>query len=202
MLSSECAACPAFGHLEVDHGEAPYLLCAAKAAQELEAPEVLDELAELPMSRPSAAAWTPAMEALSHHDLVCFRPDVGVPLASSYLQARHFGGAPVVDARGAPMGVVSCSDLLRDLDLRDGPFARVDGLMSERVYALSEHVTIARAAGEMASRRVHRVPLVNDEGVVVAMITALDIVRWLAMHDGFLGTEANPPEPLAARLPY
>ena len=52
-------------------------------------------------------------------------------------------------------------------------------------FTLPEAATVSQAAAIMAYERIHRVPVVTTDGSVVGIVCALDIVAWLAAHDGY-----------------
>ena len=105
------------------------------------------------------------------------------------LVEHRISGAPVVDAAGRPVGMVSITDLLREQydELEDAedelplhPARRAEEIMTPSVFSIREDASVGDAAREMAKRHVHRVPVVTREGVVVGMVSALDVVRWMA----------------------
>jgi CBS domain-containing protein len=120
---------------------------------------------------------------------------------------RGISGVPVVDAEGLPVGVVSKTDLVREQyengesfaaeparvqDLGDGfhvePTARgtVLDIMTPLAFTLHERSSLSRAAAMMALEGVHRVPVISDDRRVVGILSSLDVMRWLAQHDGYL----------------
>jgi len=53
-------------------------------------------------------------------------------------------------------------------------------------FSLPESATLSRAAAVMAYEGVHQIPVVASDGTIVGLISALDVARWLAQHDGYL----------------
>jgi CBS domain-containing protein len=160
---------------------------------------------------PSLAERTPLWQVMSPR-VVCVRADLGTDSLISILVALDLRAAPVVDDDGKPIGVVSRSDLLRHRrEGEDGePALRLVGpygghgdylgpgfhtdVESERVadvmmclaFSLPQTASLSRAAAVMAYEGVHQIPVVADDGGVVGLISSLDVVRWLAQHDGYL----------------
>src|SRR5262245_41611716 len=62
---------------------------------------------------PQIAHETRVGEVMATH-VVCVQPDVSVEALTELLLQHGFSGAPVVDAEGFPIGVVSQTDLLRE----------------------------------------------------------------------------------------
>lgn len=100
--------------------------------------------------------------------------------------------APVVDEQGRCVGFFSAADFLRrELKLRqesagDGasptPASRpavVGRFMSSNVQSLLPGEPLVRAARMMCDQHLHRVPVVNDEGRVVGIISTMDLVAAL-----------------------
>ncbi len=122
----------------------------------------------------------------------CVRADVRASSVTEFLLEHRMSGAPVIDVDGRPLGVVSKTDLLQHF--YDRSQERIDDrvavtaadLMTPVTFALPADATVARAAALMACEGVHRVPIVDDDGEVVGIITALDVARWVARLDGFV----------------
>lgn len=107
---------------------------------------------------------------------VAFRPGVTRGVAADALRSRGTAAAPVVDGEGRPIGLVSEADLLR---ARSG--ARVLDAMLKVALSVPETAPLDRAASLMAEHRAERLAVVSDDGIVVGMLTAMDVVRWLAV---------------------
>jgi CBS domain-containing protein len=136
---------------------------------------------------------------------VCVDANLDLERLKSLMLTRGFSGVPVVDAAGRAIGVVSKTDLLRDqfetldasLETNEvvGPDVRKLGagahaaliahgtvaeIMTPVALTVPEHLSISKAAAIMASREIHRLPVVSSDGTVVGIVSSLDIVRWLA----------------------
>lgn len=107
-------------------------------------------------------------------DVVTVRPEATVRAALGALTGRHIGGAPVVDAAGQVLGVISLWDLIGVPADRE-----VSGVMTPHVVAMGPERTATDAARLMAKDDIHRV-LVLDNGVLVGLVTAMSLVRLLA----------------------
>jgi CBS domain-containing protein len=111
------------------------------------------------------------------------------------LTRRHISGAPVVDDSGNVVGMISQSDLV---DPAPREWIKGEGTVGDRMapqlFALYGDDPALAAARMMAQRRVHRIVVLDDDGCVVGIITAFDIVRALAQGLSF----AVEDEPAAA----
>jgi CBS domain-containing protein len=111
------------------------------------------------------------------------------------------GGAPVVDASGTPIGVVSKTDVLRELydqagsatnalidaaalePNADQPTSRARDIMTACPVVVAEDASLSHAAGLMAQEHLHRVFVVDQRGAVTGVLSSSDIVQWLAQED-------------------
>jgi CBS domain-containing protein len=136
---------------------------------------------------------------LMNPDVVCLRPEMTVAEAQKLLADRSVSGAPVVDASGQPIGVISQSDLVRRQAHRvtaeqsgrfysdveeyqdikelsvDQSQTSISELMSARVYSVTRDTGVAAAASIMRERHIHRL-LVTERGRLVGVVTSLDLL--------------------------
>ncbi len=89
---------------------------------------------------------------------------------------RYISGVPIVK-EGKVVGVVTRQDLLRNPD--EGQIAL---LMSRNPITISPDATIAEAARIILSRRIRRLPVVEDDKLV-GIISVADMVRKIAEMD-------------------
>lgn len=153
-------------------------------------------------------------------DVVCVTPDLGIQRLTEVLLEHNISGAPVIDAKGAPVGVITKTDLLRMLQRNhdeglDGEWAAIEGagievaltagfsaqfmshthvrdIMTPLVFAIPEDTPIARAAALMAYEGVHRVPVVSSDNVVVGLLSTIDVLRWIACESGYVVPRGRP----------
>lgn len=169
----ECLGCPAC--LGIEMGEAGrHLIC----QYEDESPGV--EPPRRRVRRPTDGDRTP-LSAVMSGDIVCVSPDLPVQSLVLLLVDRGFSGVPVVDSAGKPIGVVSKSDLV--VGDRAGV---VRDIMMPIAFTLPESASLSHAAALMAYENIHRVPVVAADGTVVGIVSAMDIVRWVAEQDGYV----------------
>jgi CBS domain-containing protein len=124
-------------------------------------------------------------------DVFCVRADISVDELINLLVEHGFSGVPIVDVEARPVGVISTSDLLRaryeQIEDEEAGFGglptrrrNVAELMSRTPITLEENATIEEASQTLARHRIHRLPIVNSEGTLVGILSALDIVGWVA----------------------
>ncbi len=113
--------------------------------------------------------------------------------------------APVVDERGEPIGVVSKADVFVELaerpqNLRPSGVYRattpgstrwesvspplVRDIMTPLSTVVFEETSLADAAALIAHRRIHPLPVLDEQGQVAGILSSIDVLRWLARNDG------------------
>jgi CBS-domain-containing membrane protein len=131
----------------------------------------------------SRAARTQLWQIMSH-EVVCVRRDLDATLILPLLTALDVRVLTVVDDAGRPLGMVSRSDALQHGPAIAG--ATVEDVMMSMAFMLEETASLSQAAALMSYEEVHRLPVVSSEGRVVGVVSALDVARWLAQHDGYV----------------
>ncbi len=157
--------------------------------------------------RPTEASRLPLSSVMTG-DIVCVRPGLTIEALAALFVDRRISGAPVVDDSGRPIGVVSKSDLVRarvedgvalvadvwrpedawtvhGFHLEPQSAGTVADIMMPLAFTLPEDATLSQAAAIMACEGVHRVPVTAGDGTIVGIVSAMDVVRWLADHDGY-----------------
>jgi CBS domain-containing protein len=142
-------------------------------------------------------------------DVITVDPDMTVQALATLLAERGISGAPVVDADGNLVGLVSEGDLLHRaeigaarrhrvrrrswwLDHYAAETAReyvkdhgrtVSDVMTRNVVTVTEDTELADVAALLEAKRVKRVPVVRD-GKVVGIISRANIVRAVGATKG------------------
>lgn len=150
------------------------------------------------MNRTAAEIMTPA-------PLVVVHPHDRVPKIASTLHDNHISAAPVVDAAGHLLGLVSESDLIRDLggerakrrawwleQLSEGEGLAADFLeylkeenrsasdiMKRDVVTVTETTPVGDIVDLFAKHGIKRVPVLR-EGKLVGIVARSDIIRAMA----------------------
>ncbi|WP_416223330.1 CBS domain-containing protein [Streptomyces hygroscopicus] len=113
---------------------------------------------------------------------------------------------PVLEGEGRVIGVVSEADLLPKEEFRDSDpdrftqlhrlpdLAKAGALTAEELMtspAVTVHPgsTLAQAARIMAQRRIKRLPVVNDEGILEGIISRADLLKVFLRPDNEIADE-------------
>lgn len=118
-------------------------------------------------------------------NVLSLREHATIDEAVEFLARHGFSAAPVVDDAGRPVGVLTQTDVvLHDAgnaaqrnSNRDGDRAQVRDVMTPALLAVSPADSALRVVSEMLAYKVHRLFVVDDDGVLVGVITALDLLR-------------------------
>jgi CBS domain-containing protein len=148
-----------------------------------------------PAERTAAEVMTP--------NPVSIRDTATLEEAVAFLVDTGYSAAPVIDEAGRPVGVLSRTDIVvydrerlalppsgpwyfesADLTPRQGPPSqapqlRVADLMTPAVFSVAPQTPLGKAADQMVSLNVHRLFVVDQGGVLVGVISALDLLRHL-----------------------
>jgi CBS domain-containing protein len=124
-------------------------------------------------------------------------PQDTVDEAISKLLKYSYSGAPVVDDLGNLVGVISAFDFLQKeaggtLLPMEGSSATIDhllqaarkivatqvqDLMSPHPTTVTPDISMRSAAAIMTQERMHRLPVVNDNGKLVGMLSSSDVMK-------------------------
>ncbi|MEU3403614.1 CBS domain-containing protein [Streptomyces sp. NPDC006670] len=88
---------------------------------------------------------------------------------------------PVIDEAGHPVGVVSEADLLRRRPA--GGAATAEQLMTSPAVTARPEWSVVRAARVMQRHRVKRLPVVDEEGRLVGILSRSDLIQLFLRRD-------------------
>lgn len=107
--------------------------------------------------------------------------------AARLLWEYDVGAVPVVDAAGRPVAMITDRDICMAAYLRGAPIAEIDvaSAMSTDLFTCHVDDPLSEAERTMMTRQVRRLPVVDDDGKLVAVLSLNDIV--LARKTNALG---------------
>jgi CBS domain-containing protein len=109
--------------------------------------------------------------------------DAGVREAARTLVEEGVGSLVVVDGDDRPMGVFTNTDLARCVAEGSEAGATVEEYTTEEVITVEAGSSLREAAARMIRRGVHHLPVTDEEGEVVGMLSTMD----LAAHFSYTG---------------
>lgn len=121
---------------------------------------------------------------------VTIAPDDSLHVVSRLFEERRFHHLVVVD-RGKAIGVISHRDLLKHISPFVGTLSeksrdvwtldkRVHQVMTRTIVWAEPETSITDAALLMAANRISCLPILDEKGRPVGIVTTLDILRWIA----------------------
>jgi len=129
---------------------------------------------------------------LMTRDVITVPLETGVEEAHELMKAYNIRRLPVVDSEGGLMGIVTDRDVRHVLipwrSSKKGSqkefyyLARdetVEEIMTTEVITIHPHTSVAEAARLIHQNKFGGLPVVDDEGLVVGIITAIDLIALL-----------------------
>ena len=114
-------------------------------------------------------------------DLITFRPEMDIDEAMKSIIKHKISGAPVIDAHGQLVGMLSESDCIKTI--LDGPYNNLPGgtgtvadYMSRKVVTIDLSKTILEVSYEFLNSAFRRFPVI-DRGKLVGQISKSDVLR-------------------------
>jgi CBS-domain-containing membrane protein len=113
-------------------------------------------------------------------DVFTLSSTIDASRAAWELSVRGYTGAPVQDARGRLVGVLSRSDLM-DPERTEGSLEgkAVQDLMTPAMFTLYPEAPVSSAIGLMVREGIHRVIVMDDDRQMVGIVTSSDILHSL-----------------------
>ncbi|HEY1860809.1 MAG TPA: CBS domain-containing protein [Gemmataceae bacterium] len=138
---------------------------------------------------------------------VSLRDAATIREAIAFLIDKNIGGAPVIDEAGRPVGVLSQHDIVvhdretvhyantdhewvtpgsalakhldDDFQIENVDQTEARDMMTPVIFSVRLDTPACKVIEEMLALKVHRLFVVDDNGVLVGVITALDVLRHL-----------------------
>src|SRR5262249_1008204 len=114
------------------------------------------------------------VEEIMNRELFSVRPDESCEPVLRYLHLLGVSGAPVLDAEGRPVGMITLRDFLEP---KQGSLVREP--MTAPALTVPAKASIAEAGRRMAEAADHHLVAVDEHGRAVGFVSALDVVRGL-----------------------
>ncbi|MFJ3788377.1 CBS domain-containing protein [Kitasatospora sp. NPDC090091] len=142
-------------------------------------------------------------------EVVTARPDTPFKEIAALFHRNDITAIPVVDEQGRPLGLVSEADLIRKaavlpdpegrspgrwLDAKDRARAEAEtagGLMTSPAVTARPGWSVPEAARAMDRHRVKRLPVVDEIGRLVGIVSRRDLLQVFLRHDTAIREEIN-----------
>lgn len=140
--------------------------------------------------------------------VVTVAPETSFKDAVRLLRRHHVSGLPVVDEHGTLIGMISEADLLNKVEKRDpdsyvieskrhrldrarATAMDVGSAMTVPVTTVRPDFPVALAAREMHTRGFKRLPVVDEEGKLVGIVSRADLLKVFLRTDRDLRAEVR-----------
>ena len=112
---------------------------------------------------------------IGREDVVTASPDQSVPEVDELMERAGVSGAPVVDEDDRVLGIISGTDIRPYLQV--GQRDAVREAMTDEVITAPEGVEAREALELMYEHKIERVPIVDDDNVLVGLVTMQGILQ-------------------------
>jgi CBS domain-containing protein len=136
--------------------------------------------------------------------VVTVRADARVKQAIQLLDDHQITAMPVVDVEGRLVGVVSEADVLRDALMPDRraheipshaegrtKLLVVGDVMTRLPMSVTADADLAAAASVLVDTAIKSLPVIDDEGRVVGVVSRRDVIAVLAKRDPLIEAEVD-----------
>jgi CBS domain-containing protein len=114
---------------------------------------------------------------LMSDSVVTTEPHKSIDHVRGMIGKSKVGAIPVVNTDGEPVGIVSSTDLISELN----GSSPISSVMTEKVYTVPKYDDVSIAARVMRNHRIHRV-VVTHEKKVVGILSAFDLLKLVEEH--------------------
>jgi CBS domain-containing protein len=178
LASDTCLHCKRLAEVQLRDGQLSAVFC-----------DVGDQTGHAPSSGQLSLPRV-YVEALLDPHLTCVRTDVGLDAVLEQFLTAGVEVLPVVDLAGRLQGLLRESEVSLDVHARSSePAARArtaGDVMLPWPLAVPEHTPLTQAAAVLAYERQHHVAIVSATGELIGVLSATQILRWLANADGYV----------------
>ena len=106
-------------------------------------------------------------------DPITINPEGTVAEALNLMKEYGIGGIPVIDKNGILKGIVTS----RDLRFEHNPRKKVTEVMTTELITTNHQTTLEAASRILQKHRIEKLPMIDDEGKLIGLITYKDITK-------------------------
>lgn len=111
--------------------------------------------------------------------VVTVHPEDSLEVVKTLLFEKHFHHLPVIDADGKLKGIITSWDLIKsNKRFEEYGDYRVKDLMTTNVATLGPNDLVGAAAMVFLKHLFHGLPIINDDGTLLGIITTHDILKY------------------------
>ena len=117
------------------------------------------------------------VEDLMSRMVISMKPSDEVTIAKREMEVAAIRHLPVVDEHNRIVGILAMSDVLIALARRETEPVRVAEIMRREVVSTHRKTPAHEAARILRDHRIGSLPVVDDRGAVVGMLTETDFLQ-------------------------
>jgi len=106
-------------------------------------------------------------------DPITINPDANVAEALTLMSEYKIGGIPVIDKAGLLRGIVTN----RDLRFENNKKRKISEVMTTNLITTNHKTTLEAAARILQKHKIEKLPMVDDNGKLIGLITYKDITK-------------------------
>lgn len=132
------------------------------------------------------------VKELMNEEVVAVEPETTLKDVASLLVEHRISGVPVVDAERTVLGVVSEADIVAKEQAAKPGSRILDWLLGDSpAITIGADKEVFQAARLMTEHGVKRLPVVDDKGALIGIVTRSDLVKAFARSDDELAHEID-----------
>lgn len=138
------------------------------------------------------------------HQAVTAKPSLKVREAAELMKRENTGSLVIVE-RDRPVGILTDRDIALGTlaDRRDPERTLVKEIMGRPAITISKDASVGQASRTMRYNALRRLPIVNEKGKLVGIVTSDDVLKLVTRELAQLGraVESQTPEQRSAPVP-
>ena len=116
-------------------------------------------------------------------DVITTTPDQTIRGALATLAKHNFGALVAVNSSGKPVGIISERDIVRLAARNEDCFSMLVGeVMTKNLVTGLRQDELRAVANTMTEKRIRHLPIVDDQGKLIGIISIGDIVKAERNH--------------------
>jgi CBS domain-containing protein len=121
-------------------------------------------------------------ELMTTTNITTIAPDAGMDQAIQMMAERDIGCLPVTDGDGRVIGIVTDRDISLAASSRNSPMCElpVADAMTKDVVSVTASTSVEQTERLMRERQLRRLPVLDDDGRMIGMITLNDLAQGAA----------------------
>jgi len=149
----------------------------------IEVQQITNELAKSEALQSFVEKSTTKIEKIMSHNVASLDISKTVGDAAALMTEKKVGSVVVTKDDGKPFGIITERDLVRGLGKREELYFRatlLESFASHPLITTKPTTTVEEAAEVMFKNKIRRLPIVNEYGLVVGIVTVTDLALYLS----------------------